>query len=679
MSRVTVLGHKKLKSSVFRALTESGAAEITESALFDGLHNSKASDSQEIFTQKKDKIAFELSFLKRIKQLQPYLVPSGKLETILKTVKIKPYAENESKISANFGRENLLLPYGEITEILKEEERLFKIISDCFEINTALTDNKSAKAKIKGLLAELQPYAECDVKFSETRATKHTEFVFGTVEIKDEETFWTSVEYADSVPGTEEHIFTLFSATGEKARRRAVFTAVLKQDYEAAKAKLAEYSFLPCTFTEEKTGAELIEFYKQTLASLDAQEEALYERVKPYFVEIPSFKRLYDYYLIETEKSEAGLFGVESRDTFTVDAWVPEAVCGAVVSNLNAVGSELVVITRSPEENEIPPSLVKNGTFVGAFGKNVTAMFGAHEYGGLDPNPVVSFFYCLFFGFMFSDAAYGVILTLFAFGYILIKKPVNKSFFLMFGFCGISTVLWGTIFGSWFGENLFKFQPLDTLSADGILIAFGLALGLGVVHLAAAYAMSVAAKLHRGVKSDLPGVFNDGGWMFVLIGIIPFVFGMLFKSSLLDLIGKIVMLVGAAGLVLGGAWGKKNPLKMFLGVLKAPYNAISVFSDILSYSRIFCLALTTGIIGMVINIIAGVLFDLIPVIGYVVGVGLLVIGHAMNFGINALGCYVHDSRLQFVEFFGKFFDGSGRAFKPLGSAVKYHYLTSLKK
>ena len=328
---------------------------------------------------------------------------------------------------------------------------------------------------------------------------------------------------------------------------------------------------------------------------------------------------------------------------------------------------------RSPEEGEIAPSYIVNGKIVDAFGSNITSAFGTPNYGELDPNPVVAFFYCLFFGFMFSDAAYGVILAAGSFGYILIKKPVNKSFFMMFGFCGISTLLWGIVFGSWFGENLLKFQPVNMLDATGIMLAFGMALGLGAVHLAAGYILSVVSIIKKGLRGNLGALFTDGGWAVVLIGALPLVLGIVLSLSALLILGEVVLIIGGVSLVVGGCIGKKNPIKMLMGVFKNVYGIINVFSDILSYSRMFCLGLTTGIIGMVINIIATVLFGLIPVAGYIVGIGLLILGHAMNFGVNALGCYVHDSRLQYVEFFGKFFSGSGHAFKPLGCGLKYHY------
>ena len=144
--------------------------------------------------------------------------------------------------------------------------------------------------------------------------------------------------------------------------------------------------------------------------------------------------------------------------------------------------------------------------------------------------------------------------------------------------------------------------------------------------------------------------------------------------SVMGKIGTYTALVGAAMIIVGGAWGKKNPIKMVGGALGSVYGAINIVSDLLSYSRLFGLGLTTGVIGLVMNKLGMIAVDIIGPAGWVVAVIIFVFGHVFNLAINLLGAYVHDSRLQYIEFFGKFYEGTGRAFKPLGNGLKYTYL-----
>ena len=142
--------------------------------------------------------------------------------------------------------------------------------------------------------------------------------------------------------------------------------------------------------------------------------------------------------------------------------------------------------------------------------------------------------------------------------------------------------------------------------------------------------------------------------------------------------GAIVAAIGAAMLIISGALGKKNPIKMVGGALGKAYGSINVVSDLLSYSRLFGLGLTTGVIGYVVNQFAVVIVGFFPqsvsFIGWILSMPVLLVGHLFNFAINLLGVYVHNSRLQYIEFFGRFYEGTGHIFMPLGSNTKYTYL-----
>ena len=182
----------------------------------------------------------------------------------------------------------------------------------------------------------------------------------------------------------------------------------------------------------------------------------------------------------------------------------------------------------------------------------------------------------------------------------------------------------------------------------------------------------------------MKGILSDFGWVVIFLGLL-----MLFPNVMVYLnaieggqewfgvagtVGTYIALVGGAMVVIGGAWGKKNPVKMVGGALGSVYGAINIVSDLLSYSRLFGLGLTTGVIGLVMNELGMIIVDVIGPAGWVIAVVIFVGGHIFNLAINLLGAYVHDSRLQYIEFFGRFYEGSGHAFRPLGSEMKYTYL-----
>jgi V/A-type H+-transporting ATPase subunit I len=398
------------------------------------------------------------------------------------------------------------------------------------------------------------------------------------------------------------------------------------------------------------------------------------------------FKYLYDYYNLENTKLDIIKQGRETSKVFVLDAWVPEPQAKLTLDALLETIPSINYVLRDPVGGETPPSFVKNSKPVAAFGDVITATFGAPKYGGIEPNVFVAFFYFLFFGFMLGDAGYGVLMATFCFGYLLIKKPVKNSgnFMLMFGLCGISTILWGAFFGGWFGLEasvleggafgrfLLSLQQIDSLNGTQTLIMFGIALGLGVVHIATGFALNGISKLKT---KPLDGIMNDFSWVIVFIGGAIYGLDFLLKTGVLNTIGIVTVLLGVAMLCIGGALGKKNPIKMLTGAFGNLYGSINIFSDILSYARLFGLGLTTGIIGMVVNRIGGIFIDMIPYyLGYVIAVPIWIIGHTFNLAINILGVYVHNSRLQYVEFFGKFYSGEGKAFKPFGGQTKYIFL-----
>jgi len=269
---------------------------------------------------------------------------------------------------------------------------------------------------------------------------------------------------------------------------------------------------------------------------------------------------------------------------------------------------------------------------------------------------------------MLGDAGYGLIIvigTLFAMKKFQLQGILGNLVKLMF-FCGISTTIWGLLFGSVFGNfsyavfgteiNAVIFDPMS--DPMNFLI---MSLVIGVIHLMAGMGIKAYMMIKKG---DWLGAFSDVvTWYLVFIGV-----GLLFVG--LGHIGQWLIIAGVAGLLLTKGRHQKNIIKKFFSGLISLYGVVGFLSDILSYSRLLALGIATAVIAMVFNTL-GTLAGVDNVLGIIMLIVVFIIGHAFNLAISALGAYVHTARLQYVEFFGKFYTGGGKAFKPLSFKNKY--------
>ena len=242
---------------------------------------------------------------------------------------------------------------------------------------------------------------------------------------------------------------------------------------------------------------------------------------------------------------------------------------------------------------------------------------------------------------------------------------------------GVSTLIWGVIFGGYMGIEGAPALWFNPLSEP--LTFFILSLCLGVIQIMFGIGLKAAALIRNGQVWD--AIFDCFSWLFVFTGAIVYILGsMVFSVGALDTAGLAIVILGFAIVLFTAGRRKKNIFGKILGGLNGLYGTINYISDIFSYARLFGLGLATGAIGMVFNKMSLMVFDIlsgIPVVGVVIGgvlmVAIFTVGHVFNIAINALGAYVHNNRLQFVEFFSKFYEGEGRAFQPLGYSMRYVY------
>ena len=387
---------------------------------------------------------------------------------------------------------------------------------------------------------------------------------------------------------------------------------------------------------------------------------------------------LYDFYIAEADKYKAVENTGTTEKTVYITGYVPAKYGEELKFEVERRFTAEMVLSVPDYENEDVPVLIENRSFAAGV-ESITNMYSPPSNKDVDPNPVMSFFYYAFFGLMLSDAGYGLLMVLsmlFAKYKLKVRGSMKKTCD-MYLYCGISTVFWGTLFGGWFGDLI----PTVMKNFMGIENPPSLALWLepmndtmdllmysmlfGVVHLLAGLLIRFYMLVKE--KNYLGAVFDVIPVMLFAVGFA--ISGASFIFTVPDVIkpyGTTLLIVGSVLIVLTAGRSSKNILGKLGGGLYALYNAASGYlGDILSYSRLLALCLVTGVIANVVNLLGAMPGNII------IFIIIFIVGHTINIAINLIGTYVHTNRLQYVEFFSKFYEGSGRTFTPLKINSKF--------
>jgi len=361
---------------------------------------------------------------------------------------------------------------------------------------------------------------------------------------------------------------------------------------------------------------------------------------------------------------------IAKRDAEKVKAYL-EKNCDAAVSY------------SDPDENEDVPVILSNNFFSAPL-EGITGMYSLPGKFDPDPTGIMAFFYYFFFGMMLSDAGYGLLMVLATGGVLLFKKNLEKkmkNMCLMYFFCGLSTVFWGAMYGSWFGDMInvirTEFLGLEEVRlyiwmepVNSLMELMVYCFIFGLVHLFVGVGVKAVSDWRNGDKF---GAFCDSVPTYLtILGIAPIFFGLFTEvPPVLSKIGTPVLIVGLILVVLTAGRHSKSLFGKLGGGLYEVYNLIGGYlGDVLSYARLLALGLSTGVIAEVMNML-GVLPSN-KILKLIMFIGVAIVGHIANFAINVIGAYVHTNRLQYVEFFGKFYEGGGRAFVPFEAKTNYY-------
>ncbi len=313
--------------------------------------------------------------------------------------------------------------------------------------------------------------------------------------------------------------------------------------------------------------------------------------------------------------------------------------------------------------------------------ESVIALYSYPSYHGYDPTIVMSLFYFVLFGMMLADVVYGFLMTVCCLMYLKLARPRGALYWNMqlFAICGVSMMICGALFGGIAGDfpSVFSQRMLGGGAIETALVVnpvtdpmtfLYLSVGFGAIHLICG--MGVKFYMLCRKRRVFDAICDIGMWYLVFGGLIALLLGA-------GDVGKWILIAGVAGLVLTGGRAEKNPVKKLFKGFMALYGVIDYVSDLLSYSRVLALGLASAVIASVMNTMA-MLFGP-SVLGYLVMTVILIIGHSVNLLINLLGAYVHTGRLQYIEFFGKFYEDGGVPFTPLGYEPKHFVLLESDK
>ena len=420
-------------------------------------------------------------------------------------------------------------------------------------------------------------------------------------------------------------------------------------------------SFRGMTGTAKENDKALAE----NLATLEKERQEIEQRIAGLGGKREALLEASDRAAIALRREEAKSRLVGTDKVFLLEGWLPADRCAEIEKTLKPF--TCAIETREPTEDEYPqvPVQLKNNKLTRPLNM-VTEMYSLPAYGTLDPNPLMAPFFILFYGIMMADMGYGLLMMIAS---VIISKKyrpkgMSGELFSLLGLCGISTFIMGALTGGFFGDFLTQlvaivspgtvfalpklFDPLDDLT----MILIG-SMALGMVQIVTGMAISLIEKCKR--KKFLDAFFEEITWWIVFIGIALLALG---KGAAVLYVGCALVLLGP--IVQGKGWGKLT------GVFGSLYNHVTgYFGDILSYTRLMALMLAGSVIAQVFNMLAAMPGN---VIAFII---ISMLGNAMNFGLNLLGCYVHDLRLQCLEFFNKFYVDGGKPFRPMTLDTEY--------
>ena len=530
----------------------------------------------------------------------------------------------------------------------------------------------------RALIESLQPWRELDLPL-DIEGTERSRVLLGSLPLKISP---DSVRDAIDAVTEEAELFPV----SEDKKARYVLIICAKEAFADIQEALRAFDFTAQSFPGMSGPArQCIARSEAARSSLEREKAACQAKITALAAQRDALKLAADRAEAKLAMSQAADLSLSTEDVLVMQGWVPAEKEEALEKLLS--GFDCAWELEEPAEAEYPevPVSLKNNKLTNALNM-VTDMYSLPAYGTVDPNPLMAPFFILFYGLMMADIGYGLIMIAAALVALKKLKPRGGSLafcqLLLYG--GIATAAMGVLTGGFFSDIPYQlvhlFNPNSTWPGlwylfspekNSTTVLYG-SMVLGMLHLNTGMVVSAVQKVKNGDKAG--AIWEEGSLWVILLGALLLATDMLLvKNEVLHIAALAVLAIGVVMLLFGAGRNAKGFGKV-TAAFGAIYNtATGWFGDVLSYSRIMALMLAGGVVGKVFNTVAimpaqsgGV--NVFTMLAFVI---IFVLGHAMNFALNLLGCYVHDLRLQCLEFFGKFYSDGGKPFKPLKFGGKF--------
>lgn len=634
MQKICIAGIKKEKRKLLEFLSNYGALEITS----DSLSESEVIPSiTEELEESEKKLTRTKTALKILKEY----------DTSKKPLFAEKITITEEEL---FGLSDKT--YGDVKQIVRNKEELEFL--------------KAQKPKFENELKRLEPYCTWDIG-TNRKGTKETAFIVGFFD-KDfkEEEFKAEID----------SLYVSYELLSQNSDGKYFGFVSHKASLDEFNDILKKYAFTRISDLNVNSNiARIMDILKIRIHNTLKKIEHYEDNLKKFTSLTEDIKKYHDILETRVDILKADLDTISTNSAYVLNGYIPKELSEKLKNEIENSFLAYVVVSEIPEGEEFPVML-HNPKAIQPY-EVVTEMYSTPSPYGIDPSKVMAPFYFVFFGMMLSDAGYGILLTL-ATAFVLWKaKPTGqfKKMCSLLCMCGISTFIFGMLFGSFFSDLLSTLtlgkiaQPALINPMEDPMTVLILGYVLGVIHIMTGLGVKAYMLIKNG--EVLSAIFDIGSWYLVFIGI-----GLMLLPQTSS-IAVYVILAGVLMLVLTQGRHEKSIIKKFTSGILSLYDATGFLSDILSYSRLLALGLSTAVVGMVVNKMGSMgAADGWTVSSAIIFTLVFLVGHGFNIVINVLGSYVHTCRLMYIEFFSKFFESGGRMFRPLTIKNKF---TKIKK
>lgn len=609
-------------------------------------------------------------------------IPSDKSEVTFKQEKCENALNIITKFAKDFSKELPSDGFGVgYDEFMKISERENEILAVAQKAETLFEKNGELKAEAIALeneKASYSLYSGLKNKFSDFSGTQKTRCLLGTI---------SSRGYEKLIEKTNG---TLISVNKENDSNPLVISAVCHVDaLKDCEKLLGECGFSACNYFGDFTADDKICEINDKLKKCESEQKACAEQIAELSDGVRDIRVLSDYFAFTKEKLCSSDEFLRTESAFLLEAFVPEDNKDDVSAAVKEVTRACYVEFYEVPETEFAPTLMKNKKVPRQF-EVVTNLYSVPKYLSLDPNGVLGLFFAAFMGFINADVGYGILMIIG--GFLFAKKQKRETSLsklaLVMAYSGFFTVLFGflvdSLFGipfmrnaGWIQKTVFPDPIKDFSSMAGINVPTMLliSLGMGVVHIMVGLFLTALIRFKHGRVWD--GIFDGLVWDVFLAGLIVLALGMIGVLGENGTLAGGIMLVAAVVVGALTAGRHEKGFGKFTKGFGAVYGLINYMSDILSYARLYGLMLSGAQIASIIsNNLALPMLSSPGGAGGIIACALIMLaGHAFNVAMGLLGAFVHDARLQYVEFFSRFYEGDGELFAPMGSKLSHVYVT----